>query len=94
MCKIAIASKNRILSRLAELEALAEQHSVALNDLDTVKSLVEQGITQAHIDDVVHGASTFPGGGEFLTLYLIGIVFFAVGVFVYNFTKRKYIFYI
>ncbi|MBQ4509871.1 MAG: ABC transporter permease [Clostridia bacterium] len=33
-------------------------------------------------------------GGDLLILYLIGLAFFAVGVLVYNLTKRKYIFYI
>lgn len=80
--------------RLNELNALATEYGVSVESLHTISALKDQGITEAHILDVLNGASTFPGGKEFLTIYLIGIVFFAIGVTVYNLTKRKYIFYI
>ena len=48
--------------------------------------------------DVIYRCSSaglsLPTGGALLKLYLIGAVFFAIGVLVYNLTKRRYIFYI
>ena len=79
------------VANLAKLEKLALEHNVAVESLHTVQGL---NITEAYILDTLHGASTFPGGGEFLTLYVIGLAFFAVGLVIYNATKRKFIFYV
>lgn len=78
-------------ARLNELNALADQYQQPVEELYKISELK---ITEAHIIDVMNGASAFPGGKEFFTMYMIAIVFFVVGVAVYNFTKRKYIFYI
>lgn len=71
---------------------LAEKFVTAVINLNPMYHFVE------YFRDVIYRCaamgSSLPTNGALFKLYLIGLVFFAIGVAVYNLTKRKYIFYI
>ena len=69
---------------------LAEKFITAVINLNPMYHFVE------YFRDVIYrcAGSPLPANGALFKLYLIGLVFFAIGVVVYNLTKRKYIFYI
>ena len=71
---------------------LAEKFVTAVINLNPMYHFVE------YFRDVIYRCAatgtSLPTNGALLKLYLIGLVFFAIGVAVYNLTKRKYIFYI
>lgn len=71
---------------------LAEKFVTAVINLNPMYHFVE------YFRDVIYRCAamgnSLPTNGALFKLYLIGLVFFAIGVAVYNFTKRKYIFYI
>lgn len=71
---------------------LAEKFVTAVINLNPMYHFVE------YFRDVIYRCAamgrSLPTNGALFKLYLIGLVFFAIGVAVYNLTKRKYIFYI
>jgi len=71
---------------------LAEKFVTAVINLNPMYHFVE------YFREVIYRCSVegrvLSANGSLFTLYLIGGVFFAIGVLVYNLTKRKYIFYI
>lgn len=73
-------------------KTLAEKLVTSIINLNPMYHFVE------YFRDVIYRASStgvsVSLGGSLFKLYLIGLVFFTIGVVVYNLTKRRYIFYI